>query len=69
LLLPGCLYIFFGGWLVMRVMRKQKQDRALRALTQSSASRPDRRLTGGPPKPSKRYTPPRRARTLATKKR
>ncbi|MDA8032990.1 MAG: hypothetical protein M0T71_02290 [Actinomycetota bacterium] len=60
------LFLVFGGWLILRVMRKQKQDRA--------AGKPATGAFGGPrrtaapkapavPKASKRYTPPKRATT------
>ncbi|MHB1599371.1 MAG: hypothetical protein ACYCXY_10930 [Acidimicrobiales bacterium] len=63
----GLIYLFFGGWLIMRVMRKQRQDKAL-GLAASSAdprrttrsARSTRPVPSGP-KPSKRYTPPRRS--------
>ena len=60
------VYLFFGGWLIMRVMRKQKQDRAAGKVPASRSGRAAaaKPPTGRPaPKASKRYTPPRRAAT------
>jgi len=56
----GILYLFLGGWLIVRVMRKQKQDQARGKFsgTVDTGAKQRRAPTG--PKPSKRYTPPRR---------
>jgi hypothetical protein len=64
--LPGAMIFFaFGGWLIYRVMQKNKQDRAngiaprrpgaKREPIPSEDARPIRA-----PKASKRYTPPKR---------
>jgi hypothetical protein len=57
----GLLYLFFGGWLIFRVMQKQKRDRAAGLPTDTVDTKPDRRTKSGAPRPSKRYTPPRHA--------
>lgn len=59
-LLLALVYLVFGGWLIMRVMRKQKQDKAAGKPTESfgPGSRGGQRKS---PTASKRYTPPRRA--------
>jgi uncharacterized protein YneF (UPF0154 family) len=67
--LQGFVYIILGLWLIMRVMRKQKQDRQRPKLSKTVDARTVRRRSDGPPQPSKRYTPPRRARSVAAKKR
>jgi len=62
--LLGALYLFFGGSLILRVMRKQKQDRAAGKPVESLAPR---RASDRPaPAPSKRYTPPRNATRSST---
>ena len=66
-LIYGILFLFFGGWLILRVMRKQRQDQAREKVeggggTRVGArSRDARGAAGGPlrPKASKRYTPPK----------
>lgn len=63
-LIYGILYLFFGGWLIVRVMRKQKQDQAAGRYTGTvdTGPRGSRASRGsGIPSASKRYTPPRRA--------
>jgi len=55
------VYISAGSWLIFRVMQKKKQDTASGVATKSVTTRPDRRPTPVGPKPSKRYTPPKRA--------
>lgn len=53
------LFLFYGGWLIFRVMRKQKQDQAAGRFTGTVDTGPrgaTAKLTA-----SKRYTPPRRA--------
>ncbi len=63
----GVVYLFFGGWLIVRAMRKQRQDKLL-GNEAATIDRPFGRnkktdyqdFTYKPPKPSKRYTPPRR---------
>jgi hypothetical protein len=53
----GFLFLGFGFWLIARVMRKQRQDRA----TEKPATTTGRgsSSSSSAPKPSKRYTPPR----------
>lgn len=64
-LLLAALFLFFGGWLIIRVMRKQKQDRAAGKPVEGIGPR----RAGGTSASnraapaSKRYTPPRRATT------
>lgn len=60
------MFLVFGGWLIMRVMRKQKQDRAAGKTPASAFGGGSRRRSAAPaapstPKASKRYTPPKRA--------
>lgn len=56
--LPGALiYLAFGGWLIYRVMQKNKADRAAGINTRTVDTGPGPR--GGAPKQSKRYTPPK----------
>ena len=64
--LPGAVIFFaFGGWLVYRVMQKNKQDRENGVVPRRGGRRPaatpptDSRPTRAP-KASKRYTPPKR---------
>ncbi|MCU1489500.1 MAG: hypothetical protein JWM85_905 [Acidimicrobiaceae bacterium] len=73
-LLPeAVVYIFFGGWLIFRVMRKQKQDQAAGTFTGTVDTGPRPRPLTAPTAPtaSKRYTPPRRSagRAAATRRR
>lgn len=60
------LFLIFGGWLILRVMRKQKQDRAA-GKAPTGAFGGSRRAAApkapAGPKASKRYTPPKRATT------
>jgi hypothetical protein len=63
----GALFLVLGGWLLVRTMRRQRAE--LGAGTRPSRSaktKPERPL--GPPKPSKRYTPPRRTRSSARRR-
>lgn len=57
----GLPFLAFGGWLIWRAQRKQKQDRL--AVDQRPGELLRTRSLGKPPKPSKRYTPPKRAAT------
>jgi hypothetical protein len=62
------VFLVFGGWLILRVMRKQKQDRAVGKTPEplfGSRRRAAAPATPTPvrPKASKRYTPPKRATT------
>ncbi len=65
----GIVYLFFGGWLIVRAMKKQRLDRALgkpdtpidQGFSRRSSKRADTQDLGyQTPSPSKRYTPPRR---------
>ncbi|MCU1495216.1 MAG: hypothetical protein JWO62_2980 [Acidimicrobiaceae bacterium] len=70
-LVYGILYLFFGGWLIIRVMRKQRQDQARGKFTGTidTGSKSKRGpSTPQTPTASKRYTPPRRAKTAAKKR-
>jgi len=65
----GVVYLFFGGWLIVRAMRKQRQDRALGNENASVDREFGRRKKSGYddtgyaiPQASKRYTPPRRVK-------
>lgn len=66
LLLEAVVFLFFGGWLIFRVMKKQRQDQAAGRFSGTIDTGGRRRggratATRTPtPKPSKRYTPPRR---------
>lgn len=67
LLLEAVIYLFFGGWLLFRVMRKQRQDQASGRFTGTIDTGPRTRArassttrVASAPKASKRYTPPRR---------
>lgn len=64
-LLLAVLYLFFGGWLIIRVMRKQKQDRAAGKPVEGIGPRRGgtTTTTARSAPASKRYTPPRRATT------
>ncbi len=57
----GALFLIFGGWLIVRSMRRQRAEQAARSRparkTRATPARP-----AGRPQPSKRYTPPRRSR-------
>jgi len=61
----GLVYLVFGGWLIMRVMRLQRQAKAKAGTAAASGSRRpvpsarSGRAAPAGPKPSKRYTPPR----------
>ena len=61
------LYLFFGGWLIFRVMKKQRQDQAAGRFSGTVDTGPKSRgnQTTKVPAASKRYTPPRRAATRA----
>ncbi len=62
----GLVYLVFGGWLIMRVMRLQRQAKAKAAAVPAAGSRRSTpstrsgRAAPSGPKPSKRYTPPQR---------
>lgn len=73
----GLLFLVFGGWLIMRVMRKQRQDRdagtggASRGSTSSTRRRSGATSPVPPKTPpaSKRYTPPKRAGAASSRRR
>lgn len=68
----GVLYLAFGGWLIVRVMRKQKQDHAAGRPTDTidpSRRRGAGTAPGSAPSASKRYTPPRNARAASGRRR
>lgn len=56
------IFLVFGGWLIMRVMRKQKQDKAAGKPVEGIGPRRSTSARSGP-KASKRYTPPKRTTT------
>lgn len=55
----GVLFLGFGGWLLVRALKRQRGE-AKPAASTTSKRKPSPKPSG-PPKPSKRYTPPRRA--------
>jgi hypothetical protein len=55
----GVLFLGFGGWLLVRALRRQRGEGKPAGTTASKRKPPPK--PAGPPKPSKRYTPPRRA--------
>ena len=68
----GILFLAFGGWLIVRVMRKQKQDQAAgRSIATVDPARRRGPGTSTPkaPSASKRYTPPRGARAASGRRR
>ncbi len=74
-LIYGLLFLFYGGWLILRVMRKQRQDQARQkaegsAEPRGGGSRTTSGSASGPqrPKPSKRYTPPKQLGAAARKR-
>jgi hypothetical protein len=63
----GALFLVLGGWLLVRTMRRQRAELGAGARPARSAkTKPER--PSGPPKPSKRYTPPRRSRSAARRR-
>jgi hypothetical protein len=63
----GAVFLIFGGWILIRHMRRQRAALAGGARpTRAAKATPTR--PGGPPKPSKRYSPPRRSRTAARRR-
>lgn len=56
----GVLFLGFGGWLLVRALRRQRPGAKPEATTATKRKPPPK--PSGPPKPSKRYTPPRRSR-------
>jgi len=61
----GILYLFFGGWLIVRVMRKQRHDQAVAKLAGTGGASVAKATKAAVPAPSARYTPPKRARARA----
>jgi hypothetical protein len=63
----GALFLVLGGWLLVRTMRRQRAELGAGTRPARPAkTKPERPL--GPPKPSKRYTPPRRTRSSARRR-
>ena len=63
----GVIFLVFGGWLLLRMVRRQRAEIAAGGRpSRASKSTPTR--AAGPPKPSKRYTPPRRSRASARRR-
>jgi hypothetical protein len=63
----GAIFLIFGGWILIRHMRRQRAALAGGAKpTRAAKATPTR--PGSRPKPSKRYTPPRRSRTAARRR-
>ena len=63
----GALFLVLGGWLLVRTMRRQRAELGAGTRPARSAkAKPER--PAGPPKPSKRYTPPRRSRSAARRR-
>ncbi len=63
---PGAfVYLGVGGWLIMRVSQKQRLDRATRPARSRTTERASAKGAGpaGPPRASKRYTPPKHSTT------
>ena len=63
----GAVFLIFGGWLIVRSMRRQRAGLAA-GSGPARATRAKRAVPSGPPKPSKRYTPPRRSRAPARRR-
>ena len=63
----GALFLVFGGWLLVRGMRRQRAAMASGTQPTRAVNASQTRATG-PPKPSKRYTPPHRSRTGARRR-
>ena len=62
----GVIFLVFGGWLLLRMVRRQRAETAAGGRPSAPKSTPPR--AAGPPKPSKRYTPPRRSRAPACRR-
>jgi hypothetical protein len=56
----GVLFLLFGGWLLVRALRRQKSTTKPDSTTPAKRKPPPK--PAGPPKASKRYTPPRGSR-------
>jgi hypothetical protein len=68
-LVYGIFYLFFGGWLIVRVMRYQRQQSAIGKYSGTVDTGPRRREHPVAPSASKRYTPPRKTRVAPKAKR
>lgn len=68
-LVYGIFYLFFGGWLIVRVMRYQRQQNAMGKYAGTVDTGPSRRERPVAPSASKRYTPPRKTRVAPKAKR
>ena len=65
----GVAFLGFGGWLLVRALKRQRQDQATRRPPPGSkASKTASPTPSGPPKASKRYTPPRRPGAAARRR-
>ena len=62
----GVAFLGFGGWLLIRALKRQRQDQSSRRSAPEQKAAPVKAV--GPPKPSKRYTPPRRSRATARRR-
>ncbi len=56
----GVLFLGFGGWLLVRALRRQRGEPKQPSAGVTKKKAPPK--PAGPPKPSKRYTPPRSSR-------
>jgi hypothetical protein len=63
----GVVFLIFGGWLLIRNVRRQRAEQVAHPRPAREAKRTPTKANG-PPKPSKRYTPPRRSRTSARRR-
>jgi hypothetical protein len=63
----GVIFLVFGGWLLLRMVRRQRAEIAAGGRS-SRAAKSTPPWATGPPKPSKRYTPPRRSRASARRR-
>lgn len=62
------VFLFFGGWILVRSMRRQRASLAAGGAGPARARKAAPARSAGPPKPSKRYTPPRRYGTSARRR-
>ncbi|MGB9112362.1 MAG: hypothetical protein WCF24_06520 [Acidimicrobiales bacterium] len=58
----GVLFLGFGGWLLVRALRRQRERSGPKPESATATKSKPPPKPAGPPKPSKRYTPPRRSR-------
>jgi hypothetical protein len=56
----GVLFLGYGGWLLVRALRRQRTQTKPESTPSTKRKAPPKPT--GPPKPSKRYTPPRSSR-------